>query len=186
VSLYRFPSYSGDDHRRRVLISERCNLWLFKVKRTSVTDSAKMCNEHIVSGVYENLAVIVTGIYSSHRRSFWDKILFSSGLSYSKIFVCVKSHGPKVIVPRHLGHQGLGPDGLLPLLFVKLVTHWTGFPYGLPVRGNRRVLTHWMGSTYGFPGREKLQLSIRCKYRAKNSGGSERTSSMRRYFIALT
>jgi hypothetical protein len=55
---------------------------------------------------------------------------------------------------------------------------------GFPVRENRRVLTHWTGSMYGFPGREKLQLSVKCKYRAKDGGGSERTSSVRRHFSA--
>jgi hypothetical protein len=39
----------------------------------------------------------------------------------------------------------------------------------------------------GKHGRDKLQLSVKCKYHAKNSGGlevSERTSSKRRYFSA--
>ena len=56
--------------------------------------------------------------YSSRRSSFCSKILFCSGWSCGKISVRDKSHGTKVSVPQRLGHQGLGSDGLLPLLFV--------------------------------------------------------------------
>ena len=58
-------------------------LWLFKVNRSSVTDSARICSEHFISGMYENLTLIVTAVYSSrHRSSFCSKLFFCSGLSF--------------------------------------------------------------------------------------------------------
>ena len=52
-------------------------LWLFKVNRRSVTDSARICSEHFISGMYENLTLIITSVYSSrHRSSFCSKLFF--------------------------------------------------------------------------------------------------------------